>query len=77
MDINNKKVSTEFLEMILENGCKYLDVSLAVTLEDNINIERSELTQLDVSSYSCNKITTTQIQISQQNWNNFFSNISH
>ena len=28
-------------------------------------------------SYSCNKITTTQIQISRQNWNGFFSNISH
>ena len=27
--------------------------------------------------YSCNKITTTQIQISRQNWNVFFSNISH
>ena len=29
------------------------------------------------SWYSCNKITTTQIQISRQNWNGFFSNISH
>ena len=28
-------------------------------------------------SYSCNKITTTQIQISRQNWNGLFSNISH
>ena len=27
-------------------------------------------------NYSCNKITTTQIQISRQNWNGFFSNIS-
>ena len=27
--------------------------------------------------YSCNKITTTQIQISCQNWKGFFSNISH
>ena len=27
--------------------------------------------------YSCNKITTTQIQISRQNWNGFFSNNSH
>ena len=27
--------------------------------------------------YSCNKITTTQIQISCQNWNGFFSNNSH
>ena len=27
--------------------------------------------------YSCNEITTTQIQISRQNWNGFFSNISH
>ena len=27
--------------------------------------------------YSCNKITATQIQISRQNWNGFFSNISH
>ena len=26
--------------------------------------------------YSCNKITTTQIQISRQNWNGFFSNVS-
>ena len=28
------------------------------------------------AGYSCNKITTTQIQISRQNWNGFFSNIS-
>ena len=27
--------------------------------------------------YNCNKITTIQIQISRQNWNGFFSNISH
>ena len=27
-------------------------------------------------NYSCNKITTTWIQISRQNWNYFFSNIS-
>ena len=27
--------------------------------------------------YSCNKIIITQIQISCQNWNGFFSNISH
>ena len=27
--------------------------------------------------YSCNKITQTWIQISCQNWNGFFSNISH
>ena len=27
--------------------------------------------------YSCNKITTTWIQISHQNWNGFFSNASH
>ena len=27
--------------------------------------------------YSCNKITKTWIQISRQNWNYFFSNISH
>ena len=27
--------------------------------------------------YSCNKITTTQIQIFRQNWNCFFSNINH
>ena len=27
--------------------------------------------------YSCNKITTNQIQISRQIWNVFFSNISH
>ena len=51
VDVNNKKISTEFLEMILDRGCHSLDVSLALTLEDNINIERSELRQLDVSSY--------------------------
>ena len=51
VDINDKKVSTDFLEMILENGCRFLDISLAVTLEDSINIERSELTHLDVSKY--------------------------
>ena len=28
------------------------------------------------SSYSCNKITTTWIQISRQNWNGFYSNAS-
>ena len=27
--------------------------------------------------YNCNKITTTQIQISRQNQNDFFPNISH
>ena len=27
--------------------------------------------------YSCNKITTTWIQISRQNWNGVFSNASH
>ena len=27
--------------------------------------------------YSCNKTTTTWIQISSQNWNGFFSNASH
>ena len=30
-----------------------------------------------VSTYSCNKITTTWIQISRQNWNGFFSNASY
>ena len=29
------------------------------------------------NSYCCNKITTNWIQISCQNWNGFFSNISH
>ena len=29
------------------------------------------------AQYSCNKITNTRIQISCQNWNDFFSNISH
>ena len=29
------------------------------------------------STYSCNKIKSTWIQISHQNWNGFFSNISH
>ena len=29
------------------------------------------------NAYSCNKITTTWIQISRQNWNGFFSNASH
>ena len=33
-------------------------------------IERPWLQQL----YSCNRITTTWIQISRQNWNGFFSN---
>ena len=51
VDVNNKKISTEFLEMVLDRGCHSLDVSLAETLEDNINIERSELRHLDVSSY--------------------------
>ena len=27
-------------------------------------------------SYSCDEITTTWIQISRQNWNDFFSNIN-
>ena len=30
-----------------------------------------------ICDYSCNKKTTTQIQISRLNWNCFFSNISH
>ena len=30
-----------------------------------------------LDSYSCNKITTNQIQISRQNWNGLFSNVSH
>ena len=51
VDVNDKKVSTDFLEMILENGCRFLDISLAVTLEYSINIERSELRSLDVSSF--------------------------
>ena len=29
-----------------------------------------------INLHSCNKVTT-QIQISHQNWNGFFSNISH
>ena len=29
------------------------------------------------STYSCNKITATWIQISRQNWNGFFSNATH
>ena len=32
---------------------------------------------LAIRLYSCNKITTTWIQIFRQNWNGFFSNISH
>ena len=52
VDVNDKKVSKEFLEMVLEKGCKFLDVSLAVTLEDSLNIgHKSELRHLDVSSY--------------------------
>ena len=52
VDVNDKKVSTDFLEMILENGCRFLDISLVVTLEDSLNLEgRSELRHLDVSSY--------------------------
>ena len=31
----------------------------------------------DCTYTSCNKITTTWIQISRQNWNGFFSNASH
>ena len=30
-----------------------------------------------LSKYSCNKITKTWIQISRQNWKDFYSNISH
>ena len=50
--VNDNKVSTEFLEMILEKGCKFLDCSLAETLEGSLNLEhKSELRHLDVSSY--------------------------
>ena len=35
------------------------------------------LHHLQFESYSCNKITTTWIQISRQNWNGFFSKGSH
>ena len=52
VDVNDKKVSTEFLEMILEKGCKFLDISLAETLEGSLNLEhKSELRHLDVSNY--------------------------
>ena len=38
--------------MILEKGCKFLDCSLAETLEGGLNLEhKSELRHLDVSSY--------------------------
>ena len=50
--VNDKKVSTEFLEFILEKGCKYLDVSLAETLEGGLELQhKSDLRHLDVSSY--------------------------
>ena len=52
VDVNNKKVSTNFLEMILGKGCKFLDISLCETLEETLNFEgRSELRHLDVSNY--------------------------
>ena len=38
--------------MILQKGCKFLDCSLAETLEGGLNLEhKSELRHLDVSSY--------------------------
>ena len=40
----------------LDNGCKFLDISLAVTLEENIKIERCELKMLDMSSFSANQV---------------------
>ena len=45
--VNDKKVSTEFLEFILEKGCKYLDVSLAETLEGGLELHhKSDLRHL-------------------------------
>ena len=40
----------------LDNGCKFLDISLAVTLEENIKIERCELKMLDMSNFSANQV---------------------
>ena len=41
------------------------------------HFESSNIFSRDFGIYSCDKITTTQIQISHQNWNYFFSYISH
>ena len=52
VDVNDKKVSTNFLEMILGKGCKFLDISLCETLEETLNLKgRTELRHLDVSNY--------------------------
>ena len=52
-------------------------VNMTDSAQSISNALKSCIIALWVINYSCNKITTTWIQISRQNWNCFFSNTSH
>ena len=60
------ELSCIYQTYIIHNISKALDLQIKYTEID-----------LFFSIYSCNKINTTWIQISRQNWNGFFSNASH
>ena len=66
---------------IMENfRGKYIHIILflpMMTFRYNFILASFFIRLIFVAFYSCNNIITTQIEISRQNWNAFFSNISH
>ena len=52
-------------------------VSMSTKFSSWLHEEKCDKIWIKLQSYSCNKVTKTWIQISRQNWNGFFSNISH
>ena len=58
---------------ILRIGCIFIVVVTDVKFVSTWRDKAKKINGL----YSCDKITRTWIQISRQNWNGFFSNISH
>jgi len=89
VDVNDKKISTKFLEMILGKGCRFLDISLCQTLEETLTLERrrSELRHLDVSCFPATQVLQTLIlschlleKLSMRNmvlWPNMLLDICH
>ena len=73
----NQKLSAKLSRTFYDWTCHH-NIFLLLFLSVNIIFPLRVLTLADSNKmYSCKKITTTQIQISRQNCNGFFWNISH
>ena len=73
----NPLMSLEAVDGVDPEGLGAAALFVEAGVEPDIHQSTSAKKAVMNNRYSCNKITTTQIQISRQSWNGFFSNGSY